>query len=202
MNIERLKESQRNRDFDSFQIKEFFKYEKLTSFNNKRVLEVGCGNARTLIGLKNKINAKVYGCDILDIDIVENKNQINFVNKNIFDMSLSDVDNDGFDFIYSFRMFLYLEPEQKLKLFRKLYSDFLKIGGVLLIDFTGDVRKNSYSETTKEDLKLISYLMAQYNERLELITLDYPFEQALTPEVLFTSEMKGFRGTTLRIVKK
>ena len=213
MDIERLKQSQRDRYLDSVQIKEFFIDMNLNDFKNKRVLEVGCGNGYVLVGLKKNNEIKPYGIDLFDIEVLENKKYINFVKKDIFEANLKDFENEGFDFIYSFRMFAYLTHEEKFKLFNKLYREFLKPGGVMLIDIGGSVYEDQFRDLSSEDSYLRSRLISLYDLDLKVFSKEYIFDKdlALMKEtkifhwiniLIGVYNRKKYKSMTLRIVKR
>ena len=148
----------RERDFDNLHVQSFFSDLEDFEFKNKRVLELGCGKGNTLIDIKQKFNSNCFGVDLENFVEDKQKDKFSLVEKNLLNISLNDFDKKGFDFIFSFRVFMYLNYVEKLSVLENIYNNLLVFGGIALIDFAGSVNNNAV--ITSEDkmfLELFKY---------------------------------------------
>jgi len=214
--LNRLVNSQRNREFNSGNIQNFFSDIDLSNFKKKRILEVGCGNGYVGIEIKKIYNSEVFSCDLLEPENSNLKNEVKFVKGDISYLDLKDFGNKGFDLIFSYRMFLHLPAIEKIKIISNLYYNFLKPGGILLIDFAGNVEEEKYFEISKEDNLIIDEIKKDNNIGLNLIQINkkYFFEKDLAlldknlsdieKEKIIRGDFDKFKfeSITLMIIKK
>lgn len=206
---------ERDRGLESPQIQEFFKDRTKKLGKNKRVLELGCGRGRVLEELQEKYGfSEYYGVDKEDVMLIDRKRYIHFVQKKITDISLKDFNNKRFDFIFSFRTFLYLTSNEKLETIEKIYNELLNLGGEALIDFCGTIdNENVLIKISENNRELIVLLLENVNFGIELINKEYPIdyekarEDGLDPERereikrILQSDL-AFKSYTVKITKK
>lgn len=151
MNID-LNKVRRNRNFDDCQVQDFFKEINFKLLKKARILELGCGEGKTINYLNKNSKYECFGVDLLE----KNPNQnFNFFKKNILGLSLKDFENKPLDFIYSFRVFCYLSEIEKRVMIKKIYNELLNLGGIALIDICGDGRNKEFIQITSDDIHLI-----------------------------------------------
>jgi SAM-dependent methyltransferase len=122
-------------------------------------------------------NSIFFGIDIYSPK-VENLKYFNFIKEDL-NKKYSLRSFKKIDIIYSFRCFMYLKNEIKLKVIQEAY-EILNVGGVLLIDLCGN--PNRPSEMTEDDYLLLNFLSKKIKENGKLIKKIYPKEIKLLNE--------------------
>jgi len=212
-NLDRLQNSNRYRKLNFKEVQTFFnlidlKFLLKTGFFSKQktILDIGCGFGFIPFEFKQRYNVKAYGVDIINplndifIDGENSKlkkkaetiiKNINFIEKDILSLKVSDVNNNKFDFIYSFRTFMYLKYDTRLELVKNLYDNFLKIGGTMLIDLSGSSSKNNLTEQDLfEDYSIFKDSNGEF------------FDGFSVKEVSFMNDFKVSFVSNILIIKK
>lgn len=171
MNKENILNSpmQRGRTLRSKQIKNFMSDLDLI-FENKRILEVGCGKGNLLRDIKIKfLKSEVYGIDIYT-PVKENMEYFQYINLDLNQNDFMIKIPERLDIIFSFRCFMYLNIDKRLELIRGFYEK-LKIGGTMLIDICGS--EDNPSELSDSDFELLSYISKKLRNTDKLIKKNY-----------------------------
>ena len=177
---------QRGRTLKSKQVEEFMS-DLNTSFENKKILEIGCGKGNVLRDIKLKYNcSELYGVDIFTPE-KENLNYFQHLSLNLNDSKHISRIPDKLDIIFSFRCFMYLSIDIRIQTIKTYYSK-LKMGGVMLIDMCGT--PESPSEISDNDLVMLSYISKNLNKNDKLIKKNYKVEVELLENKPSDKELK------------
>lgn len=179
----------RDRDFNDPSIQKFFNYALTNNFlppiykKKSKILELGCGNGKTLKNLKEAHpNLEIYGVDKIFLKNNENKTpqetcpSIKFIQKDILDLKLSDFNNQRFNFIFSFRVFIYLDFNEKIKMLEKIYNELLENKSFALIDFGGGVDKFNFNVTPQDAAFFNKYVNKLKNKGIIFLITNYPLD--------------------------
>ncbi len=177
-----MENMQRSRTLDSDHIQEFFKDINLDQIKRKRILEIECGQGKVAYELKKRHNCKVYCIDLKDYVSNEMKKEIKLIIKNATNVKLNDFDDEGFDFIYSFRAFTHLKFQEKLKIIEIIHNNLLKIGGVAIIDFAGET--SDPSKISSQDSNIFSLFndLNLNDKGFQVMLKKYKFDKKLALE--------------------
>lgn len=118
----------RDRTLDDEQIKAFFKDHNLANLLHKgnTVLEVGCGEGKTLEDMARKYHILPYGIDLQDYS--KNGSKVNFTIGNAENLPYAD---SSFDFIFSFEAMPYVDDS--LEAIKEIHR-VLKRGKIALVE--------------------------------------------------------------------
>ncbi len=177
---------QRGRSKNSKQIQNFLSDLDI-SFENKTILEIGCGKGNLLRDLKISFpGVKAYGIDLYS-PAKENLKYFQHLSLDLNQKNVISSIKNRFDIIFSFRCFMYLDIDKRINLIKECYEK-LNPKGSILIDICGS--KENPSELSEEDFKLLSYLSKNLRTEDKLIKKEYKTEIELLDEKPTEQELK------------
>ena len=203
------------RHLNSIHIQEFFSHlpnklhfilKRKNLIFKKNVLEIGCGQANTIIDLKNNYNINAYA---IDINAPEDKlklNNIQYIKHNLKFIDKLKYMDMKFDFIYSFRVFLHLDMNTRTEIIKFIFEK-LNSNGIAIIDYTGDYSRRIF-DSSNDDNILINEISKIQPENIDIRIVQnvmYRADPSLIEDIhksLYRTNQIAFVGNILIITKK
>lgn len=168
---------------------------KLSPIQDKKVLDIGCGNGIQGIYIFSKYNPSKYvGIDISteNINIANNKKEERNISNILFYVDdaqkLSHIDDNSFDVVISIESALHY-PE-KVKFLKEIHRVLKQAGEFLIADILTREKSGTNSNTEKKKWGIYyHWTLSLYRKSFPLAKLDLTYSQNITDLII-----KGFQN--------